>query len=123
MVPWVEGGRSLLHMIPYGPGWAEIHRTPVSFAWHIELNSTLGRLVTPDFLLSGTLMLYSKVGAVFHSVSATRQSNWAGHHVGVQELQHPSTTRYTRKRFFTSVYFYQSYLRGPLIFTLSYFLY
>ncbi len=39
-VPWVEGGRSLLNMIPYGPGWAGIHSTPASFAWHITLSKT-----------------------------------------------------------------------------------
>ncbi len=33
-VPWVEGGRSLLQMILHGPGLAEIHSTPASFAWH-----------------------------------------------------------------------------------------
>jgi hypothetical protein len=42
-VPWVEGGRSLLHMIPHGPGWVEIHSAPASFARHIKHNCTVDR--------------------------------------------------------------------------------
>ncbi len=42
-VPWVEGGRSLLHMILHEPGWAEIHSTPASFVRHIKHNCTLVR--------------------------------------------------------------------------------
>ncbi len=30
-VPWVEGGRSLLNMIPHGPSWEEIDSTPAFF--------------------------------------------------------------------------------------------
>ncbi len=67
-VPWVEGGRSLLQMIPDEPGWAEIHSTPVSFAWHIEHNCTLGGSVmtrcTPDFLLSCTHRAHPKVFSI-----------------------------------------------------------
>ncbi len=44
-VPCAEGAMSLLHMISHGPGRAELHSTPASFAWHIEHNCTLDRSV------------------------------------------------------------------------------
>jgi hypothetical protein len=52
-------------MIPHEPGWAEIHSTPVSFAWYIEHNCTLDGLVItavhPTSLLSGTSPLNMEI--------------------------------------------------------------
>jgi hypothetical protein len=45
LVLWVKGDRTLLHMIPHGPGRTELHSTPTSFAWHIEHNCTLDESV------------------------------------------------------------------------------
>ncbi len=45
----MEGERSLLHMIPHGPGRGELHSTTTSFAWHIEHNCTFDRLVRTTY--------------------------------------------------------------------------
>ncbi len=77
-MPWVEGSRTLLHKIPNGPGWAEIHSTPASFARHIVQTCTLEGLVmtrcTPNSLWLGT----TTRGATGRLLGALTTGGWGG---------------------------------------------